>query len=240
MGEAERSSRSASRSLASRAGAFPVEPYASLPMAALPPAPWACAWRAIWVLRVQQGLSGKLRQGRPVLNADLSVSVYDNDEKLICLLPAAALVGGGMGYFFERIVCLRYEELGYAVQERSCLGYLDRGVDLLASAPGERVFVQCKFALKSMGPKKVEELLYAASAFVMENLCDGANYFDLVVPSLTLAFPAKRGKGASSALHAFVRHNRLQHKVKLRLVEVPIELPEVFQLPAVAAAASVT
>lgn len=183
---------------------------------------------------MQQGLSRKLRQGRPVLNADLSVSVYGKDGKLLCSIPAAALVGGGIGYLFERIVCLRYEELGYAVEERSCLGYVDRGVDLLANAPGERVFVQCKFTLQSMGPKKVEELLFAASSFVSENLCDGVNYFDLVVPSVALAFPVGRGQRSSSARHAFVRHNRLQHKVKLRLIEVPMEMPEQFQLSPVA------
>ena len=180
---------------------------------------------------MQRGLSRKLRQGRPVLNADLSVSVYASDESLICLIPAAAFVGGGMGYFFERIVCLHYEKLGYEVEERSCLGYQDRGVDLVANVPGERVFVQCKFTLQSMGAKKVEELLYAASVFVSENLVGGANYFDLVVPSLALAFPARRGKRTASARHAFVRHNGLQNKVKLRLVEVPIELPDEFDLP---------
>jgi hypothetical protein len=156
--------------------------------------------------------------------------VYCSDGAVSCVIPAAAFVGGGMGYFFERIACLHYESLGYEVQERSSLGFLDRGVDLIADSPGERVFVQCKFTLQSMGPKKVEELLYAASAFVSRNLCDGANYFDLVVPSLALAFPVRRGKNTSSARHAFVRHNRLQHTVKLRLVEVPIELPEKFQL----------
>lgn len=180
---------------------------------------------------MQRGLSRKLRQGRPVLNADLSVSVYAGDESLICLIPPAAFVGGGMGYFFERIVCLHYEKLGYEVEERSCLGYQDRGVDLVANAPGERVFVQCKFTLQSMGSKKVEELLYSASVFVSENLSARANYFDLVVPSLALAFPAQRGTRKPSARHAFVRHNGLQNKIKLRLVEVLIELPDEFDLP---------
>lgn len=142
-----------------------------------------------------------------------------------------------MGYFFERIVCLHYEKLAYEVEERSCLGYQDRGVDLVASKHGERVFVQCKFTLQSLGPKKVEELLYAASSFVRENLSGGVNYFDLVVPSLELAFPTKRSKRSPSARHAFVRHNGLQNKVKLRLVEVPIELPDEFEL-AVAAGPS--
>lgn len=179
---------------------------------------------------MQRGLSRKLRQGRPVLNADLSVSVYASDESLICLIPAAAFVGGGMGYFFERIVCLHYQRLGYEVEERSCLGYQDRGVDLVANAPGERVFVQCKFTLQSIGPKKVEELLFAASRFVRDNLGDGANYFDLVVPSLGVAFPAKRGRNMASARHAFLRHNYLQHDVQLRLLEVPIDVPDCYQL----------
>jgi hypothetical protein len=82
---------------------------------------------------MQRGLSRKLRQGRSVLNADLSASVYAKRRNADLLDAGVGLCGGAAwGYFFDRIVCLYYEKLGYEVEERSCLGYQDRGVDLAA------------------------------------------------------------------------------------------------------------
>ena len=135
-----------------------------------------------------------------------------------------------MGYFFERIVCLHYSHLGFAVEERSCLGYNDRGIDLVADRAGERVFVQCKFTFAPISPKRIEEVLFAASAFVRANRCSGANYFDLVVPSLELAFPPRRPRRRVTAQQAFLRHNDLQNAVKLRLVEVSVDLPDLIEL----------
>jgi Holliday junction resolvase-like predicted endonuclease len=131
-----------------------------------------------------------------------------------------------MGYLFERIVCLHYEAHGYLVKQRAGLGFRDQGVDLIANAPGERIFVQCKFTMRSIGPQQVERLLWAASKFIRDHRCSGENFFDLVVPCTALAFPVKRPAGRSAALHAFMRHNELQRQVALRLVEVPLPLPE--------------
>ncbi|AVS85859.1 hypothetical protein C8239_14785 [Paracidovorax avenae] len=177
---------------------------------------------------MQPGLSAQLRRGRPSINADLSISVFAADGSQICLIPSRALVRGGIGYVFERFACLDYERRGYVVEQRSSLGYLDRGIDLVADAPGERIFVQCKFTLQSFGPKKIEQLLYAASSFIKHNLIDGTNYFDLVVPALEIAFPRnRRNGGRNAAYEAFLARNRLQRSVVLRVVEVPIELPDV-------------
>lgn len=74
---------------------------------------------------MKRGLSRLLREGVPVLNPDLSVSVYGDNGIGLHHLPASAFVGGGMGYLFERIVCLHYEARGYEVEQRASLGFRD-------------------------------------------------------------------------------------------------------------------
>lgn len=175
---------------------------------------------------MKRGLNRELQAGTPVLNPDLSVSVYGGDGQRLHHLPASAFVGGGMGYLFERIVCLHYEARGYAVEQRASLGFRDQGVDLIANAPGERIFVQCKFTTRSIGPQQVERLLYVASKLIRDHRCSGINFFDLAVPCAALAFPVKSHGGRSAALEAFMRHNKLQRQIRLRLVEVPLPMPE--------------
>lgn len=180
--------------------------------------------------------------GIPRLNADLSITVSgENDDDVIDIIPACMLVRGGIGYFFERIVGLHYERAGYSVEYRSHLGYLDEGVDLIAHNEMQRRFIQCKFTLKSMPTAKVELLLVKASKFVAQNLGPAQNHFDLVIPFESVAFPlpkiGKNGKSkpTNSARLAFQRYNATQSRVRLHIVEIPIEIPE---LPLVSARTS--
>lgn len=180
-----------------------------------------------------KGLNKLLRDGVPRLNSDLSISVIDETGKEIRRLPSSTLTQGGIGYVYERIVCLHYKALGYQVEHRASLGYNDCGVDLVAEKEEERIFVQCKFTLRSMGKQKIEQLLCAASSFVKANLCTHMNYFDLAVPSKALAFPHKRNNRAvnSAGSSAFLRYNQTQHAVTLRIVEIPMEIPSSFDIP---------
>lgn len=171
---------------------------------------------------MQRGLSKKLMKGVPQLNSDMSVTVTANDGSIIHVIPSSALARGGIGYLYERIVGLHYERIGYSVEYRCHLGFMDRGVDLVAKNETECHFIQCKFTLKSMSRAKVESLLFAASAFVQKNLEPISNHFDLVVPSKETAFPERR----QTAQRAFFRYNTTQRQVRLNIVEVPIEVPE--------------
>lgn len=171
---------------------------------------------------MQRGLSKKLMEGVPQLNSDMSVTVTAHDGSIAHVIPSSALAQGGIGYLYERIVGLHYERIGYSVEYRCHLGFRDRGVDLVARNEMECRFIQCKFTLRSMSPSKVESLLFAASAFVQENLEQRKNHFDLAVPSKEAAFPARR----QTAQRAFFRYNATQHQVQLNIVEVPIEVPE--------------
>jgi hypothetical protein len=175
-----------------------------------------------------RGMSRLLADGVPRINTDLSVSVLNDAGAEIHRLPPTALTRGGIGYVYERLVCIHYITNGYTVSHRASLGFLDQGIDLIAERPGERIFVQCKFTLKSMGPKRVEQLLYAASKFIKSNLSTESNYFDLVIPSKEIAFPPHkiRNMRASSPLKAFQQYNKTQNLIKLRINEVPIETPE--------------
>lgn len=156
--------------------------------------------------------------GVPRLNSDMSVTVTAENGSVAHVLPAEALAGGGIGYFYERLVGLHYERAGYRVEYRSHLAFLDKGVDLVASSASERRFIQCKFTRRSIGVAKVERLLYGASTFVRDNLGLGKHHFDLVVPSRAIAFPE-----GCRAERAFTRYNASQHHVRLNIVEVPME-----------------
>lgn len=134
----------------------------------------------------------------PCLNPDLSVSVTAEDGQLIHTIPSQALTGGGIGFLYERIVGLHYEQGGYTVEYRGHLGYLDAGIDLIARNDNQCRFVQCKFTLQSISRAKVEKLLFAASAFVMNNLGPHENYFDLAVLSEAIAFPVRQSKRKGS------------------------------------------
>lgn len=175
-----------------------------------------------------RGMNRLLADGIPRINNDLSVSVLNEFGTEIHRLPPAALAKGGIGYVYERMVCVHYRKNGYEVSHRASLGFLDQGVDLVAERPGEKIFVQCKFTLSSMSPKKVETLLYAASRFIKANLSTERNFFDLVVPNKEMAFPSPKNssKRASSSLRAFQRYNQTQNLIKLRINEVPIDIPE--------------
>jgi len=174
-----------------------------------------------------RGMNRLLSDGTPRINADLSVSVLNDIGTEIHRIPPMGLTNGGIGYVYERLVCIHYKNNGYAVAHRASLGYLDRGVDLVAERPGEKIFVQCKFTLSSMSTQKVEQLLHAASQFVQANLSPQKNYFDLVIPSKALAFPSPRrsNKGIAKSLRAFLLYNQTQHQVQLRINEVDIEVP---------------
>lgn len=185
------------------------------------------------VIIVQRGLSKKLKDGVPRLNPDLSVSVVNEDGQLIHTIPSQALTRGGIGFLYERIVGLHYEQRGYTVEYRGHLGYFDAGVDLVARNDKQFRFVQCKFTLQSMSRAKVEKLLFAASAFVKNNLGPHENHFDLAVLSEAIAFPVRKNKRKGSpttnpARNAFFRYNTTQSQVRLNIVEVPMDIPESF------------
>lgn len=171
---------------------------------------------------MQSGLNKKLMTGVPKLNPDLSVTVLAEDGTIVHIIPANALIEGGIGCLYERVVGLHYEEIGYLVEYRCHLGFSDRGVDLVARRHNECRFIQCKFTLRPMSPARVESLLFSASSFVHENLGPIGNHFDLVVPVKRIAFPVERRR----AEQAFLRYNSTQRTIQLNLVEVPLEIPD--------------
>lgn len=184
---------------------------------------------------MQRGLSKILMAGVPRLNPDLSTTVTAEDGRVVHTIPPAALTQGGIGILYERLVGLHYEKNGYNVEYRSRLGYLDAGVDLIARNENECRFIQCKFRLQSMSRSTVESLLFAASRFVKNNLTPYENHFDLVVPFEAKAFPNRWNTKKTSlipnpARKAFLRYNTTQQKIRLHIVEIPLETPESFVL----------
>ena len=100
-----------------------------------------------------------LLSGTPCVHKDLSITILDPVGNTLHTIPPAALAGGGFGYVYERLVGIHYEAQGFSVEYRSRLGYLDRGVDLVADRSDCRLFIQCKCSFVPFSPKKIEELL---------------------------------------------------------------------------------
>lgn len=174
---------------------------------------------------MQRGLSRLLMAGVPVVNADLSVDVLGPGGDRLHSIAPAALVGGGVGYLYERLVGLDYERQGYSVEYRSRLGYRDAGVDLIAKRANEIRFIQCKCVLHAISPMHVERILFAASEFVRSNLGPLENHFDLVVPFEGRAFPTRSSRGRraeNKARAAFLRYNGTQRRVRLHIREFPL------------------
>ena len=175
---------------------------------------------------MQRGLSRLLMAGVPVVNADLSVEVLGPDGDRLHTIAPAALVGGGIGYLYERLVGLDYERQGYSVEYRSRLGYRDAGVDLVAKRANEARFIQCKCVLHAISPMNVERILFAASGFVRSNLGPVENHFDLVVPFEARAFPPRSGRGRgrgrqaeNKARASFLGYNGTQGRVRMHIRE---------------------
>lgn len=168
---------------------------------------------------MSRGLSRRLMVGTPRLNADMSISILDAGGAPVDLLEPSELASGGYGFWYERVVGQFYEEQGYMVEYRMRLGFMDRGVDLIAGNAHELRFVQCKLKFQPLSPAGIEHLLYKASGLVAKHRKDGRRlFFDLVVPAVQASI-------SSRGLQRFLRYNEVQRNVRLGVVEYLPALP---------------
>ncbi len=72
------------------------------------------------------------------------------------------------------IMSLVLEANGFEVEQHGLTkGFMDGGIDIVASKSGQRVFIQCKHAaVGKLSKQKIEWILYKASAFLTK-----ASYF---------------------------------------------------------------
>jgi hypothetical protein len=168
----------------------------------------------------------RLLSGRIYICDNLFITVSDSNGVFLDKIHPRDLVGGGWGFVFERVVGQHYEDLGYKVEYRGArLGYLDQGIDLVATSPKEQRYIQCKFLLHGISPQEVHQILFKSSAYLLKYAPKGS-LFELVVPDISLAFPIVRNRTGreqpNMALKHFLAANKTQSQVRVTLSEIPM------------------
>ena len=165
---------------------------------------------------------------------------FDNDERKIIIVDNIGCIKHSLryneiknsdwGYVYERHVGLHFESSGYSVSFRGMkLGMCDGGIDLIIEKGFFKQFIQCKYGVsRRLGKQDIEVLLYKASSFLSkQNQCEKLN-FALVIPSISQIFASRKMKGIHRdklifpLAEYFLSKNQAQNKVRLTIVEVPM------------------
>jgi hypothetical protein len=175
------------------------------------------------------GINRRLMAGTPSISDNLEITIKSPSGDVIDTILPTELKRSDWGAVYERCVGLHYELLGYTVDYHGArLGYNDGGVDLIAKCDGETRFIQCKFKLSSaISRSQIEWILYKASSLLHKQAVGSRQIFDLVVPSIQLAFPTKRASRSGRikpnlAMLAFLARNQSQSRVHLAITEIPM------------------
>ena len=174
-------------------------------------------------------INRRLMAGIPAISDNLEITITSPSGDVIDTILPTELKRSDWGAVYERCVGLRYELLGYSVDYHGTrLGYNDGGVDLIAKCDGETRFIQCKFKLSSaISRSQIEWILYKTSALLDKQAVGSRHIFELVVPSIQLAFPTKRASRSGRikpnvAMLAFLARNQAQDRVHLAITEIPM------------------
>lgn len=133
------------------------------------------------------------------------------------------------GPVYEVFTGESFEREGYSVVYRGAtLGYVDGGIDLVASKGSELLFLQCKHG-KIAGRQRIETMLYAASSFLHGQYAGDRLQFRIVVPSISAAFAVERRvKGRVDVDLRWYRYlmskNDVQKKVRIEVLELPMPI----------------
>lgn len=148
--------------------------------------------------------------------------------EVIDTIAYGELASTDWGYIYERHVGQCLEKNGFEVDPRGLTnGFMDGGIDIVASKGEQRVFIQCKHAaVGKLSKQKIEWILYKSSAFLDKEYNGEKLTFWLVVPSLQLAFAKARSKNRKSEYPMasyFLSMNAMQSKVKLEIREIDMQ-----------------
>jgi len=175
------------------------------------------------------GLNRRLMAGIPSISDNLIITITGPSGDVIDTIFPTELKRSDWGAVYERCVGLHYELLGYSVDYHGArLGYFDGGVDLIAVRDGETRFIQCKLKLSSaISKSQIEWILYKASSLLHKQAVGSRQIFELVVPSIQLAFPTKCASRSGRtkpnlAMLAFLARNQVQDRVCLAITEIPM------------------
>jgi Restriction endonuclease len=131
------------------------------------------------------------------------------------------------GQVYEIFVGNVFELRGYGVTYRGAtMGFLDRGVDLVASKDAETLYIQCKHG-RMIGRQRIEQMLYAASSYLSSQYTGELLEFRVAVPSISRAFGRRKERGGVARIDlAWLKYlmskNRQQRKVHIQVLELPM------------------
>ena len=167
---------------------------------------------------------------------------FDNDERRLTIVDSMGCIKHSLkydeikasdwGYIYERHVGLYFEAAGYSVSYRGAtLGFFDGGIDLVIEKGPFKQFIQCKYGTSPrLNKQNIEVLLYKASSFLTKEYNGKKLHFGLAIPGISQMFTKRRMKkhlGEKSIFPLadyFLSKNKVQDKVKLEIIEVPMNI----------------
>lgn len=136
------------------------------------------------------------------------------------------------GQVFEKFVGQQYESEGYVVKYNGLeMGFLDRGIDIIAEDNKNIFFIQCKYHNKTFSKNSIEWILYKASNFIdkYKDKNHRKLHFVLAVKSISKNFSAKKVKRKELKIKAPLKpvrplYNYILEKNQLqRIVRIDIK-----------------
>jgi len=177
------------------------------------------------------GLARHLKLGRVIINPiDQNIEIEGKDF----IIPYDKISSSDWGQVYEKYVGQIFEDEGYEVSYNGLnYGFLDRGIDLIATKESSIAFIQCKFTKNIITKARIEWILYKASNKLYESYkeLNKKISFILVVNSKEDNFSTKKHKGFKLTftpmtkvefpmLQYFLDHNYIQDKVRLEFKEI--------------------
>jgi Holliday junction resolvase-like predicted endonuclease len=138
------------------------------------------------------------------------------------------------GLVYEKYVGQHLENEGYKVKYNGLeLGFLDKGIDLIAENENCINFIQCKFSKYKIGKSKINWILYKASNELYEHYKSSEKklIFTLIMNNIQTNISKNTSKKYKLTftesskikyfwLQYFLDHNHVQDKVKLEFREI--------------------
>jgi len=176
-----------------------------------------------------RGLGKRLMAGRLAVHYETGVMVLNENGDTIDLISVQDMALSDWGIVYERWVGLELEQMGWEVDYRGLtLGFLDKGIDLVAFREGKSRYLQCKFIHTVFSKQLIEQILYNGSQYLSTKTLNRGDLYELVVPYVDKAFPPLRKKNKPAAENfqkrRFLGHNQTQSQIRLAITEISMDI----------------
>ncbi|UJP65119.1 restriction endonuclease [Mongoliitalea daihaiensis] len=179
------------------------------------------------------GIAKYLKAGKIQINSN-EQQIEIADKQLI--LPFDRLKESDWGYVYEKYVGQVLEEEGFLVSYHGLeKGWLDSGLDLIATKDDQTYFIQCKYTRAKITKSRIEWILYKSSRMLLEKYKEQNKklFFMLVVNNTDENFTRRKPRNFNSnfpetskvvypVLQYFLDHKYTQDRVKLVFREIPM------------------